>query len=75
MDGFNDQDHKIKVFPVQTGMGIMGGKRIVIKKLTSLGKVDETFKACETQSALSDVIYDMLNPSLILALTETSNEI
>jgi len=53
----------------------MSGNKIVVKKLTSAGKVDETYKACQTLATLRDVIYEVRNPGLIYALTDTSNEL
>lgn len=53
----------------------MFGDKIVIKKLTSSGKVDETFRPCQTVSNLVDVAYETKNPALIIALTEQSNEL
>ena len=47
----------------------------MIKKLTSTGNIDETYKACSTLSNLTDVMYDIRNPSLVYALTEDSNEL
>jgi len=61
---------RIKLVSVQTGFGVMFGDKIVIKKLTSSGKVDETFKACQTVSTLVDVAYETKNPAQIIALTE-----
>lgn len=65
----------MKVFSIQTGFGIMSDNKIVVKKLTSSGKIDQTYKPCETVSTLRDVIYDIRNSGLIFALTETSNEL
>ena len=61
---------RIKLVSVQTGFGVMFGDKIVIKKLTSSGKVDETFRPCQTVSNLVDVAYETKNPALIIALTE-----
>ena len=65
----------IKLFPISMGYGIMHGNKIVVKKLLSSGKVDETFKPCQTAANLRDTIYELRNPTLIYALTETTNEL
>lgn len=50
----------------------MSGNQIVAFKLTSSGKIDETFKPCQTMAQLYDVIYEARNPSLILSLSDAN---
>lgn len=72
-------DHELtsslKLYPVSTGFAIMSGNSIVVKKLNSLGVVDESYQACSTLSSLIDMTYDWKNPNQIMALTEASNEL
>lgn len=65
----------VKVFPVQLGFGVIMGNEIIVKRLTSAGKVDQSFSPCQTFLPLSDAVYEFRNPGFIFALTETSNEL
>lgn len=64
-----------KLMPITTGFSIANKNKIIVKKLTSSGMVDETYKPCQMVSNIVDTIYDLRNPSLIFALTETTNEL
>mmetsp|Transcript_43471 Transcript_43471/g.57537 ORF Transcript_43471/g.57537 Transcript_43471/m.57537 type:complete len:117 (-) Transcript_43471:1082-1432(-) len=66
-----NQDN-MKVFSIQTGFGLMSGSKIVAMKLTSAGKIDETFKPCQSMLPLVDTIYEARNPSMLFGLSEAN---
>lgn len=62
----SQEDHSFaapKLYPFTTGFAIMSGNTISVKKLNSLGVVDENFAVCSTIANLADMAYDWKNPN------------
>ena len=61
----SQEDHTFvapKLYPFTTGFAVLSANSITVKKLNSLGVVDENYAACSTISNLVDIAYDWKNP-------------
>lgn len=52
------KDSRVRLFAFFQGFGVQAGNKLITKKLSSSGRVDETYEACTTIQDLVDVVYD-----------------